>query len=129
MSTVVTLTLPDATLQRAHQWAKLTGMPLDDLLAQAVELSLAPVAENMDLEVPIEAWTDEKVLAAAGMEMSPTEDSRLSDLLYSQQAGTLTEAERAELRGMMARYHGQLFLKARGLCEAVRRGLREPLQP
>ena len=74
-------------------------------------------------------WSDEQVLAAADDPgLSPTEDRRLSELLYRQQTGTLTAEERSELRRLMENYQTQLLRKARALREAVRRGLRPPLQ-
>jgi hypothetical protein len=50
-------------------------------------------------------------------------------LLDHQQAGTLTSSEQAELVALMQVYQQGLVRKAQGLREAVRRGLREPLQP
>jgi hypothetical protein len=61
--------------------------------------------------------------------MSEAEDDRFSDLLDRQQAGALTEAERTELAAFMERYQVGMLHKAWALREAVRRGLREPLQP
>jgi hypothetical protein len=61
--------------------------------------------------------------------MPAAEDQRLSILLHQQQAGSLTDAERPELTALMQAYQQQLLLKAQALREAVRRGLRGPLQP
>jgi hypothetical protein len=80
-------------------------------------------------DIPPAEWPDEEVLAAAEVEMPAADDQRLSDLLDRQQAGVLTNAERQELAGLMEEYRQQLLLKAQGLREAVRRGLRGPLQP
>jgi hypothetical protein len=74
-------------------------------------------------------WDDAAVVAAADARMTESEDTRLSELLDRQQAGVLNDAERMELTALMARYQDGLLLKAQALCEAVRRGLREPLQP
>jgi hypothetical protein len=80
-------------------------------------------------DVPPTEWPDEEVLAAAELEMPAADDRRLSALLDRQQAGALSDAERQELTGLMEEYQQQLLLKAQGLREAVRRGLRGPLQP
>ncbi len=61
--------------------------------------------------------------------MPAAEDERLSDLLDRQQAGSLSVAERSELTALMALYQRLLLRKAQGLREAVRRGLRRPVQP
>ncbi len=75
-------------------------------------------------------WSDEQVLAAADDPgISSIEDRQLSELLHRQQAGILTEAERPELAALMELYQSQLLRKAQALREAVRRGLRPPLQP
>jgi hypothetical protein len=69
------------------------------------------------------------VLAAADVQIPPAEDERLSDLLTRQQAGTLTDTERPELAALMELYQRLLLRKAQALREAVRRGLRAPLEP
>jgi hypothetical protein len=69
------------------------------------------------------------VLALADTQMEPAQDQQFSRLLNQQQAGTLTEAERSELLVLMQIYQETLLRKAQALHEAVRRGLREPLQP
>jgi len=54
---------------------------------------------------------------------------RLSQLLEQQQAGQLTDEERADLLALMHVYQDGLRRKAQGLNEAVRRGLQPPLVP
>ncbi len=127
MSAQITLNLPEEIMERANQWAKFTGQAVDDLLAEAIELSLAPL--EGDVAASLENWSDEKVLAATNTQMSPAEDRRISELLGCQQGGVLTEQERMELRSLMTVYQGGLLRKARALREAIRRGLREPIQP
>lgn len=74
-------------------------------------------------------WSDEQVSAAVNDPgLSPEEDRRLSELLHRQQAGTLTVGEHSELTALMETYQTQLLRKARALRQAVRRGLRPPLQ-
>jgi hypothetical protein len=74
-------------------------------------------------------WSDEDVLAAADATMPAEQDRRLSELLDRQQAGLLTPPERSELTALMQLYQDRQLRKARGLREAVLRGLREPLGP
>jgi hypothetical protein len=83
----------------------------------------------MNEDAPPPEWPDEEVLTAAELEMPAADDQRLSTLLGRQQAGELSDAERQELRGLMQVFQEQLLLKAQGLREAVRRGLRGPLPP
>jgi hypothetical protein len=61
--------------------------------------------------------------------MTAMDDGRLSDLLDRQQATSLTAAEHSDLTALMALYQRLLLRKAQGLREAVRRGLRQPVQP
>ena len=129
MSAQVTVTLPEDVLQRAEMMARLTGRPLADVIAGAIELSFRPLGTAAGSARPISAWSDEEVLAAAETGMTEQEDQRLSELLDRQQAGVLTEPERGELAALMQIYQEGLLRKAQALREAVRRKLREPLQP
>ncbi len=129
MSTQITLTLPEAVLERAALWASRVGRPVTELLAEAIELSLMPLGATSEEGAPITGWTDEEVLAAAEQELSPGDDRRLSELLGQQQAGTLTGSEPPELQALMQAYQVGLLRKAQALREAVRRGLRGSLQP
>ena len=128
MGTQVTLTLPDALLERAEVLAQHTGRTVPDLLAETIELSLSPLG-TLKSESPVETWSDEQVLAATEAKMPVADDQRLSDLLDQQQAGALTATEQAELTALMQVYQEGLIHKAQALREAVGRGLRGPLQP
>ena len=129
MAGQITLTLPEDLLERAELWARRTGRPLSEFLAETIELSLQPLGASPAQERPIADWPDAEVLAAADAQMPPAEDRRLSELLERQQAGTLQPAERPELAALMSLYQSGLLRKARALREAVRRGLRGPLEP
>lgn len=129
MSSQITLTLPDDILQKAELWAKRSGRPVGDLLAETIELSMRPLGSPHREERPPTNWTDQEVLANADLEMPDDEDKRLSDLLDRQKAGLLANGEQAELVGLMELYQLGLLRKAQALREAVRRGLREPLKP
>jgi len=125
MTGQITLTLPVEVLERAALLASRTGRPVGDLLAETIELSLQPLGSDS----PPENWSDEEVLAATDKELSPEDDRRLSELLDRQQAGTMTNAESLELTALMQVYQQRLLRKAEAMSEAVRRGLREPVQP
>ena len=105
---------------------------IDSILRQSIEASLQRLRlSRLDLfflhsnVVPdadyMARWPDAKVLAAADLRMTETEDERLSELLDRQQAALLADAERVELTALMARYQDGLLLKAQALREAVRR--------
>lgn len=129
MSAQITLTLPDQVLQRAERWAQRMGRPVDEVLARVIESTLSPLGPEAESSPRIADWSDEEVLAAADLQMSEEDDRRLSELLNRQQAGALTVADQGELSARMLAYQEGLLRKAQGLSEAVRRGLRPPIQP
>jgi hypothetical protein len=129
MTEQVTLNLPLEVYHRARLLAERAGRPVNDLLAETIAISLRPLGSAPGDEQPLTTWTDEAVLAAAQAELPPDADQRLSDLLHRQQAGMLPDTERSELSALMELYQSRLLRKAQALQEAVRRGLRGPLQP
>lgn len=129
MSTEITLTLSDITFRRAQRLASLVERPVGDLLSETIELSLAPMDEQPDRDAALAALPDDEVLAMADLRLPADQDARLSRLLDDQQAGRLAEADRLELFALMQGYQDGLLRKARGLREAVRRGLRPALSP
>ena len=129
MSTQVTLILPDEVYRRAERLAQLSRREVADVLADTIELSLSPVGLKSEAVEPVSGLSDEEVMALAELQLASDQDQRLSSLLDKQQAGTLIEAERSELLGLMQVYQESLLRKAQALREAVQRGLREPLDP
>jgi hypothetical protein len=75
------------------------------------------------------AMADEEVLQLADSRMPAEQSSRMSDLLDRQREGAIDRLERAELAMLMQFDQTGQLLKAGGLAEAVRRGLRKPLAP
>jgi hypothetical protein len=128
MSTNVTLSIPDEVLETAQRWANFLGHPVDDLLVETIQSSLLPMGAVVEFN-SVGGWTDAEVLSAAQQDLSPSENSRLSDLLHKQQARDASAAEVRELQELMILYQARLLRKARALREAVQRGLMEPLQP
>ncbi len=124
MSAEVTLTLPDTLLERAQRWAEHSGRSVDELLAEAIELSLSPLGEAPK---PVASWTDAELTEACDSESDVSDERRLSELLEFQRESQLTKSDAAELRQRMVVYQEGLLRKAIALREAVRRGLREPL--
>lgn len=129
MSTQIAITLPEKVFKQAQRLARLTHRPVDDLLAEAITLSLAPVATSAGSNPPVAELSDKQVLSLTKLEMPAAQDRRLSRLLNWQQAGKLAGEERAELVSLMQIYQERLLRKAQALNEAVRRGLVEPMAP
>ena len=129
MSTQVTVTLPDEVYERATRLAQLSHREVADILAETIAVSLPVLHSHPEVPAPVEDLADAEVLALTDLQLPAAQDQRLGTLLDRQQAGTLTEQERAELVALFQLYQEGLRRKAQALAEAVRRGLREPLDP
>jgi hypothetical protein len=140
MNKPITLNLPEDVYNRAEGLAQLIGRNLNDVLIEAISLSLSstsPINEsdcaertgeaNRHFSESVKSLSDSEVIAMSELQMESEQDLRLSQLLSKQQAGMLTEAERPELWTLMQVYQTLLVKKAVALREAVSRGLREPL--
>ena len=131
MNKPITLNLPEDVYNRAEGLAQLIGRNLNDVLIEAIALSLSstsPINESdRHFSESVKSLSDSEVIAMSELQMESEQDLRLSQLLSKQQAGRLTEAERPELWTLMQVYQTLLVKKAVALREAVSRGLREPL--
>jgi hypothetical protein len=129
MSTQVVVTLPDDLYHRAEGLAQLTSREVAEVLVDTIALSLTSLSSQPASVRPVTELTDEEVLSQAEIQMAPGQDRRLSTLLHRQQAGKLSDIERSEMLALMQIYLDGLLRKAQALREAVRRGLRDPLEP
>ena len=129
MSTQVRITIQDDLYRRAKRLAEMSDRKVEDLLAQAIELSLSPATATNEDYTPVSKLSDREVLELSDMQMNAKQDRRFSRLLNKQQAGALNNSEQSELLALMQNYQVTLLRKAQALREAVRRGLREPLTP
>jgi hypothetical protein len=129
MNGSITVSLPDHILKRARLLAKNSRRPVEEILAQTIELSLDPLCDSADSERAITEWTNADVLQATKCRMSRADSRRLSRLLDRQQTGELASEERRELAALVQVYQTLLLRKAQALSEAVRRGLRRRLKP
>ena len=131
MNKPITLNLPEDVYNRALGLAQLIGRNLNDVLIEAISLSLSstsPINESeRHFSESVKSLSDSEVIAMSELQMESEQDLRLSQLLSKQQALRLTEAERPELWTLMQVYQTLLVKKAVALREAVSRGLREPL--
>jgi hypothetical protein len=140
MNKPITLNLPEDVYNRAEGLAQLIGRNLNDVLIEAISLSLSSTSlinesdcaprtgeANRHFSESVKSLSDSEVIAMSELQMESEQDLRLSQLLSKQQAGRLTEAERPELWTLMQVYQTLLVKKAVALREAVSRGLREPL--
>ncbi len=124
----VTVTLPDDVYRRAEHLAHLTGRDIAEVLADTIGLSLEPLGQQRAGERAVADFSDSDLMALADSGMDPIQERRFSDLLDRQQAGCLTDEDRQALLTLMQVYQDGLLRKAQALHEAVRRGLRPPLE-
>ncbi len=81
-----------------------------------------------NLNIPaISILSDNQVIALTELQMEPSQDQRLSQLLQIQQERAITTTEQSELEMLMEIYQAGLMRKAQALNESVKRGLRQPL--
>jgi hypothetical protein len=125
MATQITISLPDDLYQGVSSFAQLLGKDIRDVLTETIALSLSPIATQTKVRTPVTALNDREILALA--EMQPQDDPRLSELLARQEEGLLTIPEQSELLALMQGYQEEWLRKTQALCEAVKRGLCEPL--
>ena len=129
MNTQVTLTLSDKLYQHATRWATITQRDLSETLTEALTIVLTPVYTTPSLEKPVSSFSNEDVLALSRAQMEPAQGRRMSELLEKQREGVLTGEERPELLALMQVYDQLWVRQSEALAEAVRRGLRKPLEP
>jgi len=128
VNTQVTLTLPEELYEYARRWATITQRDLPEMLTDALSIVLTPVYTTPRLERPVSSLSDEDVLALSKAQMRPAEGRRLSELLEKQREGKLAGSERSELLALMQVYNQLWIRQSEALAEAVRRGLRRPLE-
>lgn len=129
MSMRVTVTLPDDVYRRAEYLARVTDRDVADVLAETIHRSLEPLGIQRAADQSPAEQSDAEVLAVADSQMDTAQEQRLSQLLEKQQARQLTDEDRLALLALMQVYQDGLLRKAQALREAVRRGLRPPLDP
>jgi len=128
MNTQVTLALPEELYEYARRWATITQRDLSEMLTDALTIVLTPVYTTPRLEKPVSSLSDEDVLALSKAQMRPAQGRRLSKLLKKQRESELTESERPELLSLMQVYNQLWIRQSEALAEALRRGLRRPLE-
>jgi hypothetical protein len=127
MATEVTLRLSDSVYNQAVWLAQLIHRDVSGVLTETIENAFAPLGSSPTRLTPVQELSDNEVLTLAALRMDEAQGKRLGKLLDRQQAGRLREVERRELSALMQVYHENLVRKAQALQEAVRRGLRAPL--
>ncbi|MDZ7292946.1 MAG: hypothetical protein ONB44_13150 [candidate division KSB1 bacterium] len=124
----VTLSLPDKIYQHAARLSAVTQFEVSNILTEALAFTLPTLDEAMAATTPVSQLDNETVMAIADSQMPADKDERLSDLLYKQRENQLSVEEAAELLSLMVMYYSGWWQKTEALVEAVKRGLRPPLE-
>ncbi len=125
MSTQIVLDLPDNALRSASLLARGSKRTVQGVVAEAAIQALS----GWDLwGEPIMKMSDSEVLTISTSQMDPQQSRRFSQLLDKQQSGKLTAEEQPEIWTLMRIYQLGQLRKAEALAEAVRRGLRPPVE-
>jgi hypothetical protein len=125
----VTLSIPENVFQHAARLSEATKLNVSNILTDALAFTLPTLGEAMSVGEPISQLDDKRVMALATSSMTTDQDERLSDLLYKQREKQLAIEEAAELLSLMLIYYNGWWRKTEALVEAVKRGLRPPLEP
>ena len=120
--------MPDDTYERAAKYAAYAHRDVSEIIAAALASSL-PSLDAIDQLLAISKLPDEEIVALTELRMEHKADLRLSELLDRQEAGELSDLERAQLAALMKNYEMGLLRQSQALAEAVSRGLRPPLDP
>jgi hypothetical protein len=129
MTTPLTLDVPDEVYRSAARVAAATHRGVEDVIREAIVLAFPVVGAEQVADEDVERLPDEHVLALSKTRLPADADARLSELLARRQAGASGEAERAELAALIQTYQALWLRQSAALAEAVRRGLRPPLEP
>lgn len=117
----ISVKLPNNLYEDVSNIARAKKKSVAEFVKNAVKKAVAE--ESGVLERPLADCSDAEVLTIANLKMSQEQSKRQSELLYKNQADTLTPLERNELESMLLVYEVGNLRKSQGIAEAVLRGL------
>ena len=129
MSIQVTLTLSNELYETATRWAALTRHDVPKTLTDALSIVLSPRNIPPAPAKPLSTLSDAEVIALCRTDPGAEAGRRVNALLEKQREGTLNSREQQELVALMQGYDQLWLRQSEALAEAVRRGLRAPLEP
>jgi hypothetical protein len=116
MSQTITLELPDRVAKIAWEFAARKKQPVQKVLLEWLD--------EIVNDLPVNALSDEQVLALCDTQMDHVMQEKLSRLLEANREGTLSAAKKKQLDEVMEVYKKGMVRKAEALKVAVERGLR-----
>lgn len=123
MSDQFTVTLSDAAANWVNWFAKITGRSASRVVRDTIEETIFQFnGESRSLS----DWSDQDVLDAADSKMPLQMQARLKELQQQLDEGTIDPSGRSEHDAIIKICQVERLRKARGMAEAIRRGLRGP---
>jgi hypothetical protein len=101
---------------------------LPETLTDALRIVLTPMVTKPQTERPVSSLSDGEVITLSKVQMDKDQDDRLGKLLEKQREDALTTTEQVSLMALMQIYHQLWIRQSEALAEAVKRGLRPPLE-
>jgi hypothetical protein len=133
ITTMIPVQLPESLFQRLKRAAELTHRSVEELAAATLEAVL-PLAPDVPPEIAHELtamhlFSDEALWAATAPSLSPTEETRLTQLNSAATERALTRPEQAEQHSLITAYHRSVLRRAKALALLAQRGHWLPLTP
>jgi hypothetical protein len=120
MSTQILLELPDNLYHSAEKLAGGLQQPVQTVLTEFLTVALGNWG---GMKEPISLLSNEELLQLSNAQMDERQSERFSELLYRQQADTLTAEEKPELWALARIYELGQLRRAEAMAEASRRRL------
>jgi hypothetical protein len=114
-----TIKVNDSAYERARAMAERTGKPIEDILAEWINIH--------GYESSMDSLSDAEILKIADSMLSQQQQAELNALLTLNTEEQINEKQLVRLDELMEIYHQLLVRKAEAIAIAVERGLREPL--
>ena len=132
-TTMIPVQLPEPLFQRLKRAAEITHRSVEEIAATTLEAAL-PLTPDVPPEIAHELtamhlFSDEALWAATAPSLSPTEETRLTQLNSAAAERALTGAEQAEQHSLIAAYHRSVLCRAKALALLAQRGHRLPHTP
>ncbi len=115
----VTLELPESLATRVRETATRTQRQFEEVILDWLE--------RLAVEPPLEALSDQQILALCHSQLPENRQEELQQLLQRNREGQLSQADHLWLDELMHHYRRGLVRKAQALKIAVERGLLPPI--
>jgi hypothetical protein len=117
----VTLNLPENIYQNYTRLAEKNHRRVEEVITDKLQDDFS--FEKIDFEETVADWSDEDVLALANLKLPKEQANRMSELSDIQQRGLMNNVQKSEMEMYLEIYNNANLRKARGIAEAVKRGL------